>query len=461
MKEGRFEIIKNRRKDVVEKISDDKRKDRGLIRREVLKLSQREDNNLSSKEKQEIIDRMISRHMEVHHIGEKGNNTCVDSLHSQVANTGEILNILRKRGDFGDIDKSIIIDLESRINTKIMRQFPQKRVSEIVEEILQEGEFKNDKLSRVILKIKKLYEDYTGELAVNSAIKSESSYFIARFSRRYLDANRPLNARKIKKYLRVEFGQGQHLAQYYLLQRIFRETLGQEKEGEVEKPFLHISLHGKSDKPDDVGDVMIANGLKKGMMPCDPQIARWFEKRLNEKMKKNNDGDYFSAGVSREGQRFCGNVIHCERRFGNDFLKPLGKNYQFIQVEISPKLRAQHFEKLSEILAEILKEFNEQFRDKGQLETFLKSNKSKEDDIRLEGKLYSKIGFDENILSGKILMGASHRMALDVNIGDKVLVDGEEFIVDKMTKNKISFRQPFIGGNNMDMVNKKVVIKKK
>ncbi len=466
MQEGRFEIIKSRREKVLKDMPADEKKDTGLVRLKVFELSRELDDNLPEEEKKEIIDRMINRHIAEYEIGERGRNFCVDAIHSQVANTGEILNILHNRGDYTKEDNQRIIALEEKINAEIAKRCSQKRMDVVIGEMLNEEEYKGDKLARIILQIKRLHEDYTGELTTDVATQSSGSYFIARFVRRYLDANRPAESRKIKKQSRIEFGHGYQFAQYYLLQRMFKETIGQEKEGEAKKPFLHISLHGKTDKSGDVGDVILANGLKYGKMPCDPQIARWFAERFNAKMRERNikdeeSGEFFSAGVSKEGQRFCGNSVHCERRFGSNLLKPLGENYQFIQVELSPKLRTKHFSETKEILAEILEEFSAQFKEENQLREFLEKSKTKEDEYRLNGKMYCDVHFDKNIPSENILMSASQRMVLGVKVGEEVIVNGKIFIVHKMPKEKIKSRNIFIGDANMKNKGKVTIEKKK
>lgn len=48
---------------------------------------------------------------------------------------------------------------------------------------------------------------------------------------------------------------------------------------------MHIFLHGKTNKTDDAGDIIISNTIRNGKMPCDPQIARWFSDKLNDKIQ--------------------------------------------------------------------------------------------------------------------------------------------------------------------------------
>ena len=469
--EGRFMEIKNRRKDVVENLPTNQQEDKGLIRREVEKISASGDIELSEKRKKEILDRALNRYMLVHHIGEEGNNTCIDSVHASMANTGEIINILKTRDDWDELtddgNVAMVINKEVEINKDILQSFEggQYRIGTIVKELCNSDKYKNDKLAKAILRVKNLHEDYVGALANNVAVNIDSSGFVARFARRYLDANRLPAGRKIKKQNRVEFGKGYHLTQYCFLQEIFKEALEQEEEGEVQQPFLHVSLHGKSNKSGDVGDVIISNAVRDGKMPCDPQIARWFSDKLNNKMRdaeitKKKDGSYYTSGVSIEGCRFCGNVVHSDRRFGKKDFEgmKLGKNYQFIQVELSPFIRKNYFPKLQKILSEILKEFQEEFSNIDSFQDFLKQNETEEDRQRLEGKLYIEVVKFDDVPEGVIQLSSNFRDALGVNIGDSVLIDDERFIVGEITKDKINVRKPIVSSNSN--VSGKVVVDK-
>jgi len=323
-------------------------------------------------------------------------------------------------------------------------------------------------LAIAILSLKNVFEDYIGLLAQDVAINSGASCLLARKTRRVLDANRVPNSRKIKIKNRLEFGHGLYLAEYLFLQKIFKETLGQEEAGEVEKPFLHISLHGKSNKPDDVGDVIVSNALRHGKMPCDPQIARWFSGELNRKIKekgvKKKDGSYYTSGVAIEGERFCGNVVQSDRRYGRDDFKgiSLGENYQYVQVELSPFIRQNYLPELQNIIGEILTDFKKNFSTANQLDEFLKKNQTVEDEHRLNSEMYLNIKQvnDDEIRSGEILLSKNYRDALSVEIGDSILVDGVEYLVVGADKEKFGLLQPVVK-SDVNISTEKNVIKTK
>lgn len=279
-----------------------------------------------------------------------------------------------------------------------------------------------------------------------------------------MDANRPEDVRRISdKNSREEFGHGYYNAQYQLIKKFSENSQDyQENNKELIKPFLHISLHGKSDKSDDAGDIIISNGLRKGNMPCDPQIARWFSDKLNDKIKERglikDNNDYYFSGVAKEGDRFCGNIVHTERRFGSKTFNALGSNYQYIQVELCLPLRAKHFPELQDILGEILIEFQEQFVNSEDLKTFLQSKMTPEDKIRLEGNLYTEAAYFSDIPQGVIQLSESYRLALGVEVGEKVLVNKREFVVKATEKDKLDLRKPILSSN--ENFSKEVIIEK-
>ncbi|EKE21997.1 MAG: hypothetical protein ACD_7C00083G0010 [uncultured bacterium] len=455
MKEGRFGEIKTRRNEVVENLTKDSdNKDKGLIRKEIFLISEEKDKNLLPEEKKEISDRMINRYFLDYGVSERGNNTCVDAIHSQMANTGEIVKILKRKPEWKNTEATEIINKGVVIAENIVairKNSPQRDIFSIINELTEK--YGSDKLSIAILKIKELHEDYVGSLAQEIAKKSDSSYYIARKTRRFMDANRPENVRKISdKNSREEFGHGYYDAQYQLIKKFSENSAEyQENNKELSKPFLHISLHGKSDKPGDAGDVIVSNGLRNGKMPCDPQIARWFSDRLNSKIKERklskNENEYYFSGVAKEGSRFCGNVVHTERRFGNKTFNALGGNYQYIQVEMCLPLRKKYFSELQDALGEILIEFQEQFRNSDDLKTFLQSKMTLEDEFRLEGKLYARVAYFSNIPAGVVQLSESYRLALGIEIGEKVLINKKEFVVGATEKDKLDLRKPILNSS--------------
>lgn len=160
----------------------------------------------------------------------------------------------------------------------------------------------------------------------------------------------------------------------------------------------------------------------------------------------------YISGVAIEGDRFCGNVVHCDRRFGkNDFdgMK-LGENYQFVQVELSPFIRKNYLPELQKIFSEILKEFKEEFSNVDSFQDFLSRNETEKDRYKLKGKVYIKIAKFDDVSEGAVQMSSNFRDALDVSIGDNVLINNQTFKVEGITKDKIDVHKPIIGINNIE-----------
>lgn len=450
MKEGRFGEIRNLRNEAVRNFSnEDDKKDQGLIRKEVTLKSKKKDERLPPEEKEEISERMIQRYFLSYGVSKDGKNTCVDAIHSQMANTGEVVRILKRKPEWENINSSEIINKEVSLNEEIL--FARKNsgqgrnIFSIINELLEK--YKNDELAVAILKIKKIHEDYLNPLVLGVAEKSKSSYYIAKKTRRFMDANRPQNTRRIsEKNTREEFGHG-----YYEAQKKIMSKFVEKNENELLKPFLHISLHGKSDEPGDVGDVIISNGLRDKKMPCDPQIARWFSDRLNYEIQQkglvNDNNEYFSSGVAKEGDRFCGNIVHTKRRFGDESFDALGENYQYIQVELSLVLREKYLSELQDILSVILEEFQNKFKRPEDLKEFLKKEMTEEDEIRLEGKIYTEVIYSSEVPINKIQLSNNYCLGLGVKTGEKVLVNKKKFMVENVPKGKDVYRKPILNDN--------------
>ena len=488
LEKGRFQTIRKRREKILDRLSLEQKLDKGLIRKLLFEESLKGDAGLSPEAKEKIFNRALNRYFLLHKIGEKGNNTCLEAIHGQLANEGEIWNILSTQEKWKNLRREDVFRKARELQEKIIANgYPTKRVGPIIKELKQA--YRNDKLALAILNLKIIFEDHTASLTQDVAEENEASYLVARKHRRILDPNREPNSRKMRTKERLEFGHGLHLAEYLFLQKVFKKTLGQEQVGEVEKPFLHISLHGKSDRPEDVGEIIIGNALRDGKMPCHPQIASWFAEELNKRIKesdiKKKDGEYFQAGVAIEGQRWCGHIVHCHRRYGLGNFKgiPLGENYQYIQMEMSPSLRQDYYDQLKNILVEILHEFTRKFSDKKPLAIFLQENLTEVDKNRLEGKLYYQDGLQETeeVKEKEIALGASLRRAFPGGLkkGDSVYVynagskDSENRLIlqvvsakakNRSEEEKIGFRRPAINSTTskkFQQGNKEIIIEKK
>jgi len=445
MKEGRFGEIRKIRNEVVSSLPEEKKSDVGLIRKEVFKKDRDLNKNVSIEDKNEVLERSINKYIKDFKIGRSGSNGCIEALHSQMANYGEIMKVLRKKEISCSRDQ--VAEKEAFVR-KQLEENSDKSVFVILKKMLEQAEEDGDDILAAIVGLKRVHEEKTGNIAKHAADTSDSSLIIPRRSRMTVDPNRIVSDRIInKKREAEEYGDGFHLAYYHSLQKIFQECLDQDEEGMVEKPFLHISLHGKGEVKTD-GDIVVANGMRKGKLPCEPEIARWIKEEMEENFRifglEKDEQTSYTINVVEEGQKYCGNQIQVDRRFGLNGHKPLGGNYQYIQIELSLSVRNKYQEELGQIFADIIEKFRKNFPNEESLKEYIRDNRTDKDDKRRRGVMVKDAKFIDGLEKDRILLNKSHRSALNVQVGEKVLVNNELFVVGPATKKDLEHRMPIL-----------------
>lgn len=220
--------------------------------------------------------------------------------------------------------------------------------------------------------------------------------------------------------------------QKMLKENILREVMEDE-------PFLHLAVsESRTPEANDVGDIIITGGLRDEKLPCYPQVARWLKEKLSEVTKKYG----VTVGVANEGDRLCGARVHVHRR------EEVGENYQFLKIKVPSDMLRQYGEEFHHALNDVFDKFNEEFSNKEKLKTFLRENETQEDRYRLEGKIYTELKNDPEVSQGDVLLNKNLRKALGIELGDKITIEGQEFVIKKPSKEKSLIRKPIIGAGN-------------
>ena len=245
------------------------------------------------------------------------------------------------------------------------------------------------------------------------------------------------------------------------LLKILQEKM---KEGQ---PFLHLAVSEK--RKGDPNKIIIAGALRNGLPPANPVILNWIAETLQEKLKEEGFDDV-RVVVHKEGQRLCGSQVHTARR------EVLGDLYNFAKIKVPGNILKGAGSIAA--IAEIARDFHNEFPDEKSLQEYLEKNTTEEDKIRLEGKMYFPNGLQqsEEVSNNKIAMSRSLRKALGVEKGEEIVLhhnpentkDPEVKYVlevipaftseDSLNKEKIGWRVPAI---NIDALKgKSVVIEK-
>lgn len=397
--------------------------------------------------------RGINRYFETAEMGEIDIPVCIDAVHAKPPTPSTIVTILVEK--YPDFTR----DEVARIVNDVKKQRTDgKKKAEIVENMPNiDREIAGDATS-----LFSRFETRTEEIAKGAAKESGSALLLPRKSRLYVDLNREETSGKtIKGEQTVEFSEGALWAEYYFLlaatdsKNILYET------NELKEPFLHLSLHGMVEK-EGRADIILANGMKEGQLPCDPRVARWVMEELNRALVElgaiDNEGNpRYHIEVAEEGHALCGSTINVKRRYGNGDQIALGELYQYIQIETALDLRKKDGDLLQAALAMVASRFAERFKN---AEAINELPLTEADRHRMVGELFIEdVGIDDRIHQGKVGMSDSFRRALRVGVGDVVLVNGNEMTVAKVFEDKIKERRPFLSPE--ENVSGQVVISRK
>jgi len=166
----------------------------------------------------------------------------------------------------------------------------------------------------------------TEKLVDEITSKTNCSAIIATTSRKIADANRPVD--KSNKEVVLEYPK--------IITEIFNH-LEIKKNGQLVKPYLHLSLHGMKDRP----EIDINVGTGDGEF-CQSHIKNWLVKKLIDNHL---------------------NVVVDKIFTGADSLNEIkaGLLHNIFAIELSHNVRFNHFPQIVDILSLIILEFNQTF----------------------------------------------------------------------------------------------------
>jgi len=421
----RIGTIRETRNEVLQNLPEEQKDDEGEIRKRISEILMEKDKTLSQEEREAIAKRAINRHIAKFEIGTPEIKGHLEALHAVPPTIGLIIKLVQR--EYPDMSREQIIELDQSIENEIdasQIKFPELLRSEIINEILEKNPTPQ---KQTILEIKKIFDERTGPIAATAARHSKSSLLIPRYSRLVVDMNRPIDNREIsKKQSALEYGLGAKEVYWEVLRKLTGNACEVDQKDEITNPYLVLSIHGKVSKK--TTDFVIANGLKNGEMACDPQIARWLEEKLKQKIREKNivaDGaELATVHIAEEGEKFSGDSHLIDYRYGDKKHHGFGQLLQIAQLEIDRRVRKASSEKISETLAEILQEFSSEFKDRACLTKFIIEHTSPEDHDRKQGVILVETAHHSSILEGEIGLRLGLRKALGVKPGDMVIVNG-------------------------------------
>jgi|GEM_PF-1920573 len=390
-------------------------------------LSEKDMGGVLNEHELEISKRELVKEFE---IGDYGVAASVDALHATPPSNEEIYQVVVRENQGVDnvevIVKEIIKDVDRRA-LEYRKNNPKAPHKKVLSEVAKE--LGDDILYYRIIHLKKLYEQGTDEIARVASEVAGSSFMIA-CSRIKEDWNRPEDARDIsnKAGKPLEMSYRAHLVE----RALYTESLGSQglldEAGELNRPFIHVSIHGCA-KFKGGSDIFIANGVKDGgKLPCEPEIARWFEGKIRAGIKSNNllnsRHEPLRVHVATEGQRLSGSTANVRRRFGMDgSAKGWGKLFQYVQFEVGPYARSFHRREIGEIVGGAVKDFTEAFPTAESLDRYTRDNETPIDINRREGSLaVSNLHFSGKVGDGYIAANSDFRNALATREGDTLEV---------------------------------------
>lgn len=435
LSQERIKKIKETREQVVEELPEKQKTDKGEIRLRLSELLMEEDKTLPKERREEIAKRAINRHIRELNIGNPEIKGHIEALHAATPTTGEILKSMEK--NFPGLPKSKIFQLNREFNQEIealQEAHPELMTSEIINILIKE---QKDERSQKLLYLKQRFDEATDKVAEEATRPYNISYLIPRRSRLLVDMNREILDRKItSKVTALEYGLGAKEVHWTVLNNLVSNACSINQQGEVESPYLNLTIHGKA--REGTADVVVANGLKRGKMPCYPEVARWIKDKLEEKIKEkriiSKAGKLATVSVAQEADDFSGDKNLINYRYGDKTHKGFGELLQVVQLEIERDVRKRSSRELSKALAEIMQDFSREFKGKEQLEGYIEQHETEENRERKKGIIRLATATHPSIQLGSVGLSKGFRTILDLEIRDTVLIEGEEYEVSKAPK---------------------------
>lgn len=182
-------------------------------------------------------------------------------------------------------------------------------------------------------------DELTGEIVEGVINEVDCSGIIAIASRTKADLNRPRNDNN--KEAIDEYRQ--------TIKHILEHINNLNKDGKSLKPFLHLAIHGMSDRRKE--DIEIGTLFGK---TCSLDVKHWFINEIENHIKKIKIDKRFPGDPSKSAHR-CGDQTSDLNYLG------YGANFNTFQIEINRMLRKSHQKELINIFSDIIIRFNEQF----------------------------------------------------------------------------------------------------
>lgn len=188
-------------------------------------------------------------------------------------------------------------------------------------------------------------DSFTGRIAMRVAEHTGCHCIIGVISRRLADLNRPpnnANMAAIKEYRSV-------------IHEMLQESHLLSATGRLDRPFLHLAIHGMKDRTDRDVELGTLHGAS-----CDREVIDWIESRFRIWLRSFPDKSH-SLIVSRNGV-FCGDRSKAFHRVGDPATgyQRYGDCFNTVQVEFAHWLRRNQQNSVVQILGDIVREFAQQ-----------------------------------------------------------------------------------------------------
>lgn len=355
----------------------------------------------------EVQEAAINKYFEGR-VGSSEVHGMVDAVHAHEPGEGETIAILRAHFPQGESGQPT--------HEQLTQAYRRWREAWDRGEKLHKGDpdDPNYSYSKAIANIRDEFDVSTAEVVRDAATHSEGSWWIAKKSQMWADANRksffhkPRGAQAEGKLIeQQEFPTAARAALFWLVRKTVEGTVGLDSEGKLKKPFLRLAVHGMADRRH--ADIVLGGGslnLPEEQRPASETVLRWFAQTLTKKLSERSglerapivaihrfkqeeaevftqdqEGVVLSSMAEKDGASLSGSGVGLEHfRGGHTFevtdadgkerelvFPGFGEDFHTIQAEISNSLRTDPNSQraLGEMFSELMQEFSEKFAELG------------------------------------------------------------------------------------------------
>lgn len=355
----------------------------------------------------EVQEAAINKYFEGR-VGSSEVHGMVDAVHAHEPREGETIAILRAHFPKDEFGQPTLEQL-----TQAYRRW---REAWDRGEKLHKGDpdDPNYSYSKAIANIRDEFDVSTAEVVRDAATHSEGSWWIAKKSQMWADANRksffhkPRGAWAEGKLIQQqEYPTAARAALYWVVRKTVESTVGMDREGKLQQPFLRLAVHGMADR--EHADIVLGGGslkLPEEQRPASETVLRWFAQTLTERLAKreewervpvvaihrfkqeeaevftqDQEGLVSSSMAEKDGASLSGSGVGLEHfRGGHTFevtdadgnvrelvFPGFGEDFHTIQAEIGNSLRTdpESWQALGEVFAQLLEEFSQKFSEPG------------------------------------------------------------------------------------------------